>query len=118
GSPRDQSRCPRQTVPNSHPANQIFESRHHPQRSRTRRGFFTHTQLLRSDPGRFRLRRMRFLPSAAQRLPRSWTKRFDSLREKMKRFLRIFDLSKNEQRVIQIVILMLLALAFKEYTVT
>ncbi len=33
----------------------------------------------------------------------------------MKRFLRIFDLSKNEQRVIQIVILMLLALAFIGY---
>jgi len=33
----------------------------------------------------------------------------------MKRFLQIFELSKNEQRVVLIVILILLTIAFVEY---
>jgi 7-cyano-7-deazaguanine synthase in queuosine biosynthesis len=49
--------------------------------------------------------------SAAQRLSRSRNHRSNSLREKMKRFLRIFELSKNEQRVVLIVIFALLAIA-------
>ena len=70
------------TFPDSHAADQTFQSRHHSQSCRTRRRSFAHPQLLRSDTRRSRLRRMRFLSSTAQRLSRSRIKRSDSLREK------------------------------------
>ena len=52
---------------------------------------------------------------AAQRVSRNRNHRSNSLREEMKRFLRIFELSKNEQRVVLIVVFALLAIAFIGY---
>ena len=111
----NQSRCRRPTLPDSHPVDQTFQSRHHPQRNRARRRSLAHPQLLRSDSGRSRLRRMRFLSPAPQRFSRSRNHRSNSLREKMKRFFRIFELSKNEQRVVLIVIFALLAITLIGY---
>jgi ABC-type anion transport system duplicated permease subunit len=58
---------------------------------------------------------VRFLSSAAQRLSGSQNKRSNSLRHRVKSLLRIFELSKNEQRVVVIIILALVVGAFAGY---
>ena len=75
----------RQAFSNSHTADQILESPDHSPSSRARCRPFADAQLLRSDTGRSRLRRVRFLSPASQRLPRSWNKRPNSLCREMKR---------------------------------
>src|SRR4029077_2213292 len=115
GESWNQSRCGRRTFSNSHAADQIFESQNHPQSRRARCRSFACPQLLRSNTGRSRVWRMRFLSLAAQRLSRSRNQRSNSLREKMKRLFRIFELTKNEQRVVLIVMLILLTIAFVGY---
>src|SRR5438128_8982241 len=107
----NQSWCARRSHSHSRTVNQIFEIRNHKKSHRAQCRSFAYTQLLRSIAGRSRLRRVRFLSPATQRFPRGKNKRSDSLREKMKRLLGIFVLSKNEQRVVLIVMLVLLAVA-------
>ena len=81
GQCRNQSRRRRQTLPDSHTANQIVQSRNHSQSSRTGGRSFAYPQLLRSDARRPRLRRMRFLSVASQRFSRSGNKRPNPLCE-------------------------------------
>ena len=81
----------------------------HRKRHRTRRGLFPDAQLLRSDRGLARLRRMRFMPDQAGRLPCSRAAGSNCLRDKMKRLFAMFVLTPGEQRVVIFVVLALLA---------
>ncbi len=74
--------------------------------------FSSNAQLLRSDGGRPRLWRLRFLPDQAGRFSQRRNAGSDSLREQVKRLFAVFALTPAEQRVIIFVVLLLLALAW------